>query len=221
VALPAHADPRSTKVAIKFIISSNVFKTIKPKKENIMKLTLSIFAITAVVLLSACSEEATPIANATPEKSKETAAATNTNQEPTLPADFFLAEAPADAPSVSDIREDAKPGTEVVMTGYIGGRMEPFTEGRALFLMADSVMAPACLPENCDTPWDACCIPNDVIAANSASVQVVDEKGKILPLDLNGQNGLKPGSVVTVSGKIREANDAILIVDATGIAVNK
>ena len=137
-----------------------------------------------------------------------------------LPEGLFEQAAPADAAPLAQVRAAAAPGDTVAFHGYIGGRMEPFTEGRAMFLMADSEAAPACQPTTCPTPWDACCIPNKQVAANSATVQVVDESGQLLGVGLNGVSGLAPGTELTVVGEVREANENVFIVDATGLAIS-
>ncbi len=138
-----------------------------------------------------------------------------------LPEGLFQQAAPADAAPLAEVRAAAEPGDTVAFHGYIGGRMEPFTEGRAMFLVADSEEAPACTPDTCPTPWDACCIANEKIAANSATVQVVDDDGKLLGIGLNGVQGLAPGTELTVVGKVREANDSVFIVDATRLAIHQ
>jgi hypothetical protein len=130
----------------------------------------------------------------------------------------MLAAAPGDVIPVAEARRTAKTGDTVSLAGYIGGRAEPFTEGRAVFLLADSEAAPACT-DACAVPWDACCTPRETITANSATVQVVDAGGMPLKVGLEGRDGLKPGATVTVVGKVREAGDAVMIVDATGLWV--
>ncbi len=138
-----------------------------------------------------------------------------------LPDGLFLETPPADAPRLSEARDAAKVGENVTFQGYIGGRAEPFTEGRAVFLAVDAENVPACDPNRCKVPWDACCVPGGQIAANSATVQVVDKEGKLLGIGLNGAHGLVAGAAVTVVGKVREANENVFIVDAAGLAVRK
>ena len=135
-----------------------------------------------------------------------------------LPADFFLADAPAAAVTVATARATVATGQDVVLTGYIGGRPKPFTEGRALFVMADMEKAPACT-DGCPVAWDACCVPGDVIAANSVTVQVAGADGMPLKLDLQGRNGLNPGAQVAVMGTVREANPSLMIVDARNVVI--
>ncbi len=177
-----------------------------------MKYITSVLVIASILAFVSCTPQQAEQEETKKETKEQTAA-------PTLPEGLFLAEAPEDAASLAEVRANAKPGDKVAFTGYIGGRVEPFTDGRAIFLMADAEGAPACIPEHaCETPWDACCEPSDIIAANSATVQVVDGEGKILHVGMNGINGLEPGASVTVVGTVRDAGESILIVDASGIA---
>lgn len=180
-----------------------------------MKLQTSPLALAAVLLLSACGQETTPTSPDSPEAHNAKAPAS-----PSLPQGFFLAAAPDDAVPLHQARASAAPGEPLAFTGYIGGRAEPFTEGRALFLVADAEKAPACT-DTCPIPWDACCTPSDVIAANSATVRVTDEQGQTLRLGLEGLNGLVPGATITVVGTVHEASDAVLVVDAHGIALKR
>ncbi len=50
---------------------------------------------------------------------------------------FLLAAEPAGAKGVIDVRKEAKDGDEVVVVGQVGGDKQPFTEGRASFLIVD------------------------------------------------------------------------------------
>ena len=177
-----------------------------------MKHITSAFIIASFVALSGCGQEEAATASTNN-------AASETQQTAALPGDFFLNEEPANTVSLSEARASAQTGDDITFTGYIGGRAEPFTKSRAIFLVADSEKAPPCT-DGCPAPWDACCTPNEVITENSATVQVLDAEGQTLRMGLNGQNGLAPGSQVTVVGKVRQANDAVLIVDASGIKVD-
>ena len=73
--------------------------------------------------------------------------------------------------------------------------------------------------DHCKTPWDACCEPQETIAAGAATVQVVNDKGQPLKVGLNGHKGIAPGKDVTIAGKVRSADANNLVIDATGIYV--
>lgn len=179
---------------------------------NFRTLAIAVAASAGAVALVACSSEK-PAAPSSSAAKVATPAAT-------IPATLFVAEAPADAAAITKARTSAKAGDSVVLTGFIGGRVDPFTAGRAMFVMADPEQTPACT-DHCETPWDACCEPKDKIAAGTATVQVVDEKGEMLKADLNGVGELKPGSTVTVAGVVRTAEAGAFVVDAKSIYVSR
>jgi hypothetical protein len=140
-----------------------------------------------------------------------------------LPPGLVLAEPPAGAKDVVAVKSQARPGDHVVVRGRVGGSKSPFVEGRASFQLVDASLK-ACgegTPmDNCQTPWDYCCDEPKEIAAHSASVQVVGADGRPLRAGLSGVGGIKPLSVVTVTGTVAGAGDAgTLIINATGIYV--
>lgn len=150
--------------------------------------------------------------------SADTSTSSKQAMETALPEGLFLDAAPSEAASLSEARANAEVGETVTFHGYIGGRGEPIVEDRALFLVADAENAPACT-DSCKSPWDACCTSSEIIAANSATVQLVDESGQLLAANLLGKGGIKPGAGVTVVGKVRQADDSVFVIDATGLAI--
>lgn len=139
-----------------------------------------------------------------------------------LPADLFVATAPADAKGVEAAKQSAEVGRDVVIHGRIGGRRDPFVTGRAVFMLADMVM-PTCREKHgdgCPTPWDYCCEPKERVLANTATVQVVGDDGRPLKIDLDGQNGLEPMAEVVVAGKVSMCDEnGAVVVDARVIHV--
>ncbi len=138
----------------------------------------------------------------------------------------LLATAPlTDAVGVVEARKDVKPGSDIIITGYIGGREEPLVEGRAIFALADAEVMTRCdaTPgDACETPWDACCVSPEIKKTAMASVQVVDADGMVLKHTLTGLGGIKPGSTVTVLGKIAPgSSDSALVVNAEKIHVSR
>ena len=147
-------------------------------------------------------------------------------QAVSLPANLVLASAPADAKTIKEVKSTAKDGDEVVMRGVIAGRKDPIAENRAVITLLDPSI-PTCdkaggnkMGDACNTPWDACCESSDVLAANSATVQVVDYKGAVLKTGLASVPGIKPLKEVTVKGKLHVSPDGkATMVDASGLYV--
>ena len=139
-----------------------------------------------------------------------------------LPAGLLLTSAPGDAQTVADVRKGATDGQQVVVRGVVAGRADPLAENRAILTLLDeSVQTCDKNPSDaCKTPWDACCEPQDVIAANSAAIQVVDADGRPVKAGLGGLGGLKPLSRVVVVGTYHLSPDGLAAtVDAEKIHV--
>lgn len=118
----------------------------------------------------------------------------------------FLAERPAKAVSVGEIRSTVVPGREVAIAGLIGGTLEPFVDGFAAFVLADpSIRFCDEIPdEHCATPWDACCEDPDKLRDNRVSVQFVNADNQVLQESLKGVGGLRELSQVIVTGTLSE-----------------
>lgn len=140
-----------------------------------------------------------------------------------IPADFFLASAPADAADVTAAKAAAKVGDQVSIRGRIGGTKKPFVEGRGMFTLVGEAL-PACSDnpdDHCKTPWDYCCETKADIAANSATIQLVDAAGAPLHADLNGQHGVKELSELIVIGTVAQADGPVFVVNATAAYIVK
>ena len=166
----------------------------------------------AVLAVSGCGEAQKPAA---PVDAPKAAA---------LPPGLFLKEAPAGAKDVGAAKVDAKEGDEIVIRGQIGGSpKDVFNPGRASFSIADMKL-PACSMkpgEKCETPWDFCCETPEIRTANTAMIQIADADGKILKSDVHGVSGIEYLSVVVVKGKVAKHDGLNLIVNATGVFVEK
>jgi hypothetical protein len=162
-------------------------------------------AFLACLTLTACDKPA-PSASATP-------------AQPTAPHAWLLAEAPADAKTVAEIKPTAAEGDTVVLRARIGGRADPITPGAAVFIVIDPSV-PSCdqIPgDNCPTPWDYCCEPRESLNANSATVQLVDAEGTPIQTDLTAA-GLKPLDEVLIIGTVAaRPSGQVLTIRATGI----
>jgi hypothetical protein len=170
---------------------------------------------TAAMFVAGCKDSAQS-ATANP-ADRERAAATAS----ALPAGLILAVAPKDPLDIVTAKKTLKAGDDIVVRGRIGGRKEPFVEGRAIFQLVDSSV-PICTEKAmCKTPWDYCCEPKDQVTAKSITVQIVGPDGKPLPANIKGQGGLDPVAKVIVRGKVEKKNDTVMVVRAEGIYVER
>jgi hypothetical protein len=177
------------------------------------KLTVSVVAsaVLGALVLAGCnqSESSSPTAGS--------AAATP------LPAGVVSDQPIAGAQDLSAVKATAKDGDTVVLTGWVGGADKPIADNRALLTLADKSL-PKCSDtpmDDCKTPWDSCCETPEHRAAKTATVQVVDDKGKPLSATFASVAGLKPLSQVTVSGVARRpAGGDSLVIEAKSIHVD-
>lgn len=155
------------------------------------------------------------------EKPKSSTSNTSDRSAPVvIPAAYFVETEPAAAKPIVDVKKSAKVGEEIVMRGRIAGREDPFTAGRASFMMTD--MSLAVCEDGCKTPWDHCCDDQKTIAANAATVQLVDDKGDVLKVDAQGVHGLAPNAELVVVGKVKSIDEAgNLVVDAKQVWIKK
>ncbi len=170
--------------------------------------TFHLIAIGAALGLASCSG---------PEK-----AATETSTGSPLDT-FAVAEPPTGASQISEVFRDPTPGREVVLSGEVMGRLEPFVEGRAIVTLGDPTRITPCnrIPgDGCPTPWDNCCDDPDVLRKSITTIQFLDENGALIKTGLRGYRGLEELSFVTVKGTIAEgSNPENLLVNATAFHV--
>ena len=93
-----------------------------------------------------------------------------------------------------------KDGDEVVVVGHIGGDPNPWVEGRAAFWIVDPSIKPCPPGEGCKTPWDCCCLPKEDLLKAMATVKVVDDEGKTVPVDARKLLGVKESMTVVAHG---------------------
>ncbi len=134
-----------------------------------------------------------------------------------LPADLVVAELPGEAQAPAVARRTAKAGDEVLLTGHIAGRKQPFVEGRAMFTIVGSDIAMC--GDECAVPWDLCCSPTEAISAHAATIQLVNDQSQPVKASLNGHQGLAPGKQVVVRGTVHQADEHAFVVNLSKVAV--
>lgn len=175
-----------------------------------MKLTHLLSA--AVVLLASC-KESNPTASTHSSEAASTDKALLENVLKTTPK--------GEAKSIMDVKSTAKPGDEVTLTGRIMGNEKPFVAGRAAFILSDPAVITACSDrpgDDCKTPWDTCCDTPEDRKKAAVLIQIVNEKGRVLKLPIEGVGGIANLSTLIVSGKVAENSaEDVLIINASAI----
>lgn len=174
-----------------------------------MHISSLLIPLALVGILTACGSQSVEISEAE----------VPTPEVVTLDAEeLFTAQAPPDALSVNQARAASVKGQPISINGYIGGRVDPFSQGRGIFTLADRNEIPQCV-DHCPTPWDACCEPSEKVVSNIASIRVLGEDGQPIKIGLNGKNGLEPGANISVSGTVNETTENLLVVDVSKIHI--
>ena len=165
-----------------------------------------VFALGVALLLGCSSEPATtdaPQAGASPAGAK-----------------YLLEAEPSGALNVADMAASAKDQQEVTVVGRIGGSANPWVEDVAAFTIVDMSLEHCAPDEGCPTPWDYCCSIN-TLPNSTVMVQVVDEKGDVLPTDARKLLGLKELQTIVVNGRLKAESDDSLVLLADGIHVKQ
>jgi len=137
-----------------------------------------------------------------------------------LPEGLFLASAPEGAKPITELKQSAEEGDEVVVRVVVGGAKQPMVDGRASAMIVDAGLYNRCTSEDdhCNTPWDYCCATQEDKTANLATLQVLNEAGKPLASSLSPKIG--PLATLVVKGVVGpRPSDQALTINADGIYV--
>jgi len=122
---------------------------------------------------------------------------------PKADAAQLLKKEPKGAVDVLALRKDVKDQQDVVVVGRIGGRVNPWVKGTAVFPIVDRSLK-ACneIPgDTCKTPWDFCCETN--VPKATVLVMFVDENGKVIKQDPREMFHVKELQTVVIQGKAK------------------
>ena len=135
-------------------------------------------------------------------------------------SEYLLASEPSGAKGVAEARKSAKTNDQVVVVGRIGGDANPWVEGVAAFLIADTSLTPcnARPGDSCPTPWDYCC-DLDLLKSAKAMVKVVDREGRLLKTDARKLMPLKELQTVVVHGRAERDEAGNLTIFADGVFI--
>lgn len=142
-----------------------------------------------------------------------------TNREPSPEGRKYLLDAePEGALDIIAARQQTAGDEEVTVIGRIGGRVDPWIEGRAAFSLVDRSLA-ACtdIPgDQCPTPWDYCCV-TDKLPGSTALVKFVDDQGQLIATDARQLLGLKELQTVIVQGTAQRDEAGNLTIEASSL----
>ena len=170
-----------------------------------MRITISICC--ALLFLAGCTAKPESDAGSVP-------------HEDAFPAGLMLTAAPSGAQPLSAVKPAAKVGDVVTFEGQLAGQKQIFVDGAATMLVGDRTLEVCAPDEGCPKPWDCCCTPIDTRRELSATVQVVGDDGKPLPVTMRGLGSLEEMKRVVVTGTVSQKNDGgVMVVDASGIYV--
>jgi hypothetical protein len=131
--------------------------------------------------------------------------------------DYLLSTEPDQARSVIETREHSADQESVVVVGRIGGSVNPWVEGRSAFAIVDLSLE-ACSDkegDDCETPWDYCC-ETDRLAQATLLVKLIDDSGKLLPVDARQMLGVKELQTVVIQGTAQRDGAGNVTVLASG-----
>jgi hypothetical protein len=176
-----------------------------------MTKTTHVFLLLATVAMIGCGEPATqPVAQSSNFDSSK----------------FLLNAEPEGGLEIIAARESAKDTDDVVVIGRIGGSLNPWVDGRAVFSLVDCSLL-ACSDEkedgeecSCKTPWDYCCETPKLPGA-MALVKFVDDDGSVIKHDAREVFDVKELETIVVQGKAQRDEAGNLTVLATGMYVRK
>lgn len=153
----------------------------------------------------------------------ESPAAASGGQEPLDTAQYVLNEEPVGAVGVMAAREESQNMDEIVVVGRIGGRKDPWIDGRAAFMVIDAAMT--IVADSEDSGEDQVCM-DDCCASLRAEcttlVKIVDDGGTPLAIDAREVLGADVNDMVVVKGVVqRDEDGGTFTIAASGVYVRR
>jgi len=140
---------------------------------------------------------------------------------------FLLEEEPEGVEGVLDVQENYQSPREVVLVGQIGGVANPWTPGKAAFILADPItlseIKSSATDHVCSDPACKFCARQKVnqLKEGLAAVEFQDDRGQVLPMDARNLFDVSEKQVVVVCGKAHVNDLGCLVVAANGLYVRR
>ena len=172
---------------------------------------LAITVLAVIPFTSTACKESKPASNA------------STVTSATIPAAYFTKNRPEDVKNLIEVKPTAAIGEDIVFLARVGGRVDPFVDGIAIFQVADPGLESCELmgeEDHCPVPWDYCCEDMAAVTAGSATIRIVGDDGEPLSASAQGAGGLAPARFLVVDGTVTDKNsDGVFVIDARRIWV--
>jgi hypothetical protein len=140
---------------------------------------------------------------------------------------FLLTQEPNGVEGVLDVQEEYTEPRDVVLVGQIGGVANPWSPGKAAFILADPITLSEFTASGsehvCDDPGCKFCQRKKIskLKEGLAAVEFRAADGRVVPIDARQLFSLSDSQMVVVRGKI-EVNDlGCLVVAADGLYVRR
>jgi hypothetical protein len=135
---------------------------------------------------------------------------------------YLLSDEPEGAVGVITARENATDGEPVVLVARIGGRKNPWIEGRAAFTVIDASMA--IVTDGAQSDANEVCMDDCCAALRNGCttlVKLVDQQQRVLPVDARELLQAGEGDMVVVQGQVKRASDDEFSIVASGVYVRR
>lgn len=136
---------------------------------------------------------------------------------------YLLAGEPEGAEGIVAVRERLQDGETYVLFGRVGGVPDPWSPGKAAFVIADPValMEIGADGHDCDDGCAFCKKKKAHPSRHLAMVRVVDPDGEVVSIDARKLLNLDVEDMVVVRGKVHQDKLGNLIVHADGVHVRR
>ena len=136
---------------------------------------------------------------------------------------YILSTEPTGAIGVTEARQDSKHDDDIVLVGRIGGRENPWIDGRAAFMLIDASMSVVAEGEDAgetEVCLGDCCA--SLRAECTTLVKVIDENGKPLDVDARELFDAETDDLVVVQGKVqRDDEQSTFTIAADGVYIRE
>ncbi len=144
-------------------------------------------------------------------------------QQPLDANRYVLKEEPAGAVGVMAAREQSQNMDKIVVVGRVGGRKDPWIDGRAAFMVIDAAMTIVADGEDSEEGqvcMDDCCA--SLRAESTTLVKIVDDRGKPLAVDARELLDADVNDMVVVKGVVqRDKEGGTFTIAASGVYVRR